>query len=388
MNKFPWWVAPAGASSKEGALFNEDKGGPWGSSGGGSSGGGRGSGGNGGGDGPRNPWSQPPRKRPAAAGGNVTSLDEFLKRSRDKFGGNLPNVGGKPIIGYLAAALVLLWLLFTAVHRIGPQERGVVTRVGQYAGTLEPGMQFTLPAPIDSVQKVDVTGIRVIDVGGTGGTGGTENLMLTGDQNIIDLAYSVRWNIADPELYMFQLADPDKTIREVAESAMRAVVARVSLDDAIGAERSRIEQDVEQLMQQILNRYRAGVVIQGIAIRQADPPAAVNQAFKEVSAAQQDAQSYMNQARAYALQLTAKAQGEAAQFDKVYEEYRQAPEVTRRRMYYETMEQVLSKVDKTVVETGNVTPYLALPEVARRQAQPQAQTQAPSQGPAQPEVAR
>lgn len=378
MNKFPWWVAPAGASPEEGALFNEDKGGPWGSSGGG-----RGSGGNGGGgDGPRNPWSQPPRKRPAGAGGNVTSLDEFLKKSRDKFGGNLPNVGGKPIVGYLVAALVVLWLLFTAVHRIGPQERGVVTWFGgQYSHTLGPGMQFTFPSPVNTVEKLDVTGIRTIDIGGAGGS---EKLVLTGDQNIIDLAYSVRWNISDPQLYMFQLADPDTTIREIAESAMREVVARFSLDDAIGAGRSQIEQNVEMRMQEVLKSYRAGVVIQGVAIRQADPPAAVNQAFKEVSAAQQDAQSYMNQARAYALQLTAKAQGEAAQFDKVYEQYRQAPEVTRRRMYYETMEQVLSKVDKTVVETGNVTPYLALPEVQRRQAQPQAQTP----GQTQPEGAR
>lgn len=362
MSKYPWRGVPAGAS------INEDKGGPWGPSGG------RGTGGGGGGEGPRNPWSQPPRKRPAGSG-SVTSIDDFLKKSRARFGGQFPNAGGRPIWSYLAAALVLLWLLFTAVHRIGPQERGVVTRLGQYAGTLTPGMRFTLPAPIDHVDKIDVEGIRTIDIGGSG-SGSAEKLMLTGDQNIIDLAYSVRWNISDPQLYMFQLADPDKTIGEVAESAMRAIVARVSLDDAIGAQRSQIEQNVATLMQEILNRYRAGVVIQGIAIRQADPPAAVNKAFKEVSAAQQDAQSYMNQARAYALQLTAKAQGEAAQFDKVYEQYRQAPEVTRRRMYYETMEQVLSKVDKTVVETGNVTPYLALPDVARRQPRAVADTPA------------
>lgn len=366
MSRFKWWNVPAGAS------INEDKGGPWGSSGGGRGSGG-GNGGGDGGDGPRNPWSQPPRKRPTSSG-NVTSLDDFLKKSREKLssggGGSMPDFGGRPIFAYIAGALILAWLAFTSIHRIGPQERGVVTTLGSYSATLEPGMQFTYPAPISQVEIVDVEGIRVIDVGGTS-AGGAENLMLTGDQNIIDLAYSVRWNIANPELYMFQLNDPDTTIREIAESAMRAVIATVSLDDAIGAQRSRIEQDVEQRMQQILNAYRAGVVIQGIAIRQADPPEAVNRAFKEVSAAQQDAQSYMNQARAYALQLTAKAQGEAAQFDKVYEQYRLAPEVTRRRMYYETMEQVLSKVDKTIVETGNVTPYLALPEVARRpQAQP------------------
>ena len=176
----------------------------------------------------------------------------------------------------------------------------------------------------------------------------------------------MRWNIRDPELYLFQIADPDETIEEVAQSAMRAAVAEVSLDDAIGAGRTEIEQNVETMMQTLLDGYGAGIVVQGVAIKQSDPPAAVNDAFKEVTAAQQQAQSYINNARAYALQLTAQAQGEAAAFDKVYSEYRLAPEVTRRRMYYETMEEVLSKVDKTVIEAPGVTPYLALPEVAGR----------------------
>jgi membrane protease subunit HflK len=144
------------------------------------------------------------------------------------------------------------------------------------------------------------------------------------------------------------------------------VVAGVSLDEAIGAGRSEIEQRVQQVMQQLLNDYQAGVRVQGIAIKQSDPPAAVTDAFKDVTAAQQEAQSYVNKARAYALQLTAKAQGEAAAFDKVYVQYKLSPEVTRRRMYYETMERVLSKVDKTVVEAPGVTPYLALPEVQKR----------------------
>ena len=157
---------------------------------------------------------------------------------------------------------------------------------------------------------------------------------------------------------------------------MRAVVAGVSLDDAIGAGRSEIEQRVEQVMQQLLNCYGAGVRVQGVAIKQSDPPAAVNDAFKEVSAAQQQAQSYLNQARAYALQVTARSQGEATAFDKVYEEYRLAPEVTRRRMYYETMERVLRNVDKTIVETPGVTPYLPLPQVQRQQQQSSGGTQA------------
>jgi membrane protease subunit HflK len=148
---------------------------------------------------------------------------------------------------------------------------------------------------------------------------------------------------------------------------MRSVIAQVTLQEAMGDRRSEIEAQVADRMQRILNGYRSGVAIQGVAIQQADPPAEVNDAFKEVTAAQQDAKSYVNQANAYALQLTAKAQGEAAAFDKVYAQYKLAPDVTRRRMYYETMEQVLSKVDKTIVEAPGVTPYLPLPQVKKEQ---------------------
>jgi membrane protease subunit HflK len=348
MTKFSGWGA------RLGAMMNENRGGPWGTGGGGSGGGG----------GPRNPWGGPPRKPRPTGPGNVASLDEFLKKSRERFGGRFPHQDGRPYWLYGLGIAVLLWLLFTSIHRIGPQEAGVVTRFGSYVGTMSSGIGFTLPSPIDRVQKVDVQEIRTVDIGSTDQS--SENLILTSDQNIIDLAYSVRWNISDPQLFLFQIKDPEETIREVAESAMRAVVAGVSLDDAIGAGRSEIEQRVEQVMQRLLNDYRAGVRVQGVAIKQSDPPAAVNEAFKEVSSAQQEAQSYMNQARAYALQLTAKAQGEAAAFDKVYQEYKLAPEVTRRRMYYETMEKVLSKVDKTIIEAPGVTPYLPLPEVNKR----------------------
>ncbi len=342
-----------GWGARNGAMLNENKGGPWGGSGSG-------------GGGPRNPWGEPARRPRGSAGGNVTSLDEFLKKSRERFGGRFPHQDGRPYWLYGLGIAILLWLAFTSVHRIGPQEAGVITRLGSYVGTMRPGIGFSLPAPIDRVQKVDVQAIRTIDIGSTDRS--SENLILTGDQNIIDLAYSVRWNISDPERYLFQIKDPEETIREVAESAMRAVVAGVTLDEAIGAGRSQIEQRVEQVMQQLLADYKAGVRVQGIAIKQSDPPAAVNDAFKEVSAAQQQAQSYINDARAYALQLTAKAQGEAAAFDKVYIQYKAAPEVTRRRMYYETMEKVLSRVDKTIVEAPGVTPYLPLNEVQKRTA--------------------
>jgi membrane protease subunit HflK len=232
-----------------------------------------------------------------------------------------------------------------------------------------PGVGFSWPWPIGSVNRLDVEEIRTVPIPGSG-----ENLILTGDQNVIDLAYSVRWNIKSPELFLFQMSDPEATIREVAESTMRAAVARVSLDDALGAGRADIEQRVEQAMQQLLDDYGSGVQIQGVAINQSAPPQAVNEAFLAVSAAQQHAQSAMNQARAYALQQTARAQGAAAEFEKIYAEYRAAPEVTRRRMYYETMERVLQHVDTTIVETPGVTTYLPLPEVGRRAApQPQAE---------------
>jgi membrane protease subunit HflK len=263
------------------------------------------------------------------------------------------------MILWAALGLVVFWILWTSTHMIDPQERGVITRLGSYAGKLEPGMRFSFPAPIDIVNKVNVEEIRVKDIPESGGN--AQNLMLTGDQNIIDLAYSVRWNIRDPELYLYELAEPDETVTEVAESAMRAEIARVALNDAMGSQRSQIEGRVQQRMQEILDGYRAGITVQGVAIKQADPPSAVVEAFKSVSAAQQEAQAYLNQARAYAQQLGAKAEGEAAAFDKVYSEYKLAPEVTRRRMYYETMERVLAKTDKTIVEVPNVVPYIPMP---------------------------
>jgi membrane protease subunit HflK len=323
--------------------------------------------------GPRNPWTQPGRSPSGQRG--PSAIEELLRRGKESFGqggggggfGGLPQgPGGKALLPIAIALVVIVWLTLSCIHRVGPQERGVVTFLGKYSRTLSPGISLTLPAPLESVTTVDVEEIRTIDVGSASAE--SENLVLTGDQNIIDLAYSVRWNISKPELYMFQLADPDSSVREVAESAMRSVVASVSLDDALGAGRTEIEQQVELKMQEILDGYRSGVRIQGVAIKQADPPTAVNDAFKAVSAAQQTAQTYLNEARAAAQQVTAKAQGEAAAFDKVYAEYALAPEVTRRRMYYETMESVLSNVDKTIVETGGVTPYLPLPEIRRRAA--------------------
>ena len=362
-----------GWGSRARALFADTKG-PWGPSS--SDGGEESPSGDGGNDG-KGPWGEQPRRlrRPSFGGGtNVSALDELLRRSRARFGGGggggLPGRPDRSLIIWGIIAFVVIWLVFTSTHSISPGQRGVVTQFGRYSRTLGPGVSFTLPSPVERVKKIDVENIRTIDMGSEGG----DDLMLTGDQNLIDLAYSVRWNIRTPELYLFQMAQPDETIREVAESAMRAVVSQVTLNDAMGDRRAEIEAQAAQNMQRILDSYRSGITVQGIAIKQADPPDAVNDAFKQVTAAQQQAQSYINSANAYSLQLRQKAQGDATAFDKVYEQYRLAPEVTRRRMYYETMEQVLSKVDKTIVEAPGVNSYLPLPQL---QKSPQAQPERP-----------
>jgi membrane protease subunit HflK len=317
------------------------------------------------------PWGVPPSKgrvdRPFRGAGGI---DDFLRRSRQRFnpGGGNGNAGGgagfRPdgsLIAWAVAAALALWLVSTSFHSIAPAERGVVTRFGRYVATLTPGVGITLPWPIDRVRKIDVDNVREINLGSEE----SETLMLTGDGNIIDIAYQVRWNIRAHEQYLFELAQPDETIRQVAESAMRAAIANVTLRDAMGAKRGDIEIRVQEEMQRVLDSYRSGTQIQGGASKQADPPAAVLDAFKEVSAAQQQAQSYINQANSYALQLSAKAQGEAVAFEKVYGQYKLAPDVTRKRLYYETMERVLSGVDKTIVDAPGVNNYQQLPAVQR-----------------------
>jgi membrane protease subunit HflK len=352
MTTFSGWAGRARG------LFSDTKG-PWGPSGSDE-----------GGEEPdKGPWGGSPKrgKRPLGqSGSNITSLDEFLRKGRARFsGGGLPGRPNTSLLLWGLVGFVALWLIFTSFHSISPGQRGVVTRFGRYVYTLGPGVGMTLPSPVENVRKIDVENIRNTDLGSEN----PNDLMLTGDQNLLDISYTVRWNIRTPELYLFQLAQPDETISEVAESAMRAVISQVSLNDAMGDKRADIETRVAENMQRILDAYRSGIQIQGIAIKQADPPDAVNDAFKQVTAAQQDAQTDINNANAYSLQLGQKAQGDATSFDKVYEQYKLAPEVTRRRMYYETMERVLQKVNKTIIEAPGVVPYQSLP--APKLSQPQ-----------------
>ena len=345
--------------------------GPWDSSG--SSNSGEGSNGKpdgGAKPGPRSPWEPTPGNEPNASRNRGPSLEDLLRRAGGgggKGGGftGLPKrADGKSWWPILATGFVLLWLGWTSIHRLGPEQEGVITTFGKYYNTVGSGISFTGPFPIQQLQKVDTQQIRTTSVGSS--TAASDNLVLTKDQNIIDMAYDIRWSIKDPELFLFQLDQPEQSVKEIGESAMRAAVSNFNLNQAIGDGRSDIEAQVRLRMQQILDEYRAGVKVQSISIRQSDPPAEVNEAFREVNVAQQQRESYINNARATASQIKEQALGATIEFDKIYEQYKQAPEVTRRRLYYETMESVLSKVDKTVVESGGVTPYLPIPEFKQK----------------------
>ena len=321
-------------------------------------------------DGPRNPWLPGgDGKSNAPEGPRRSATIEDIFRARTNRGGpgggggGLPRFptrpGGGSWLPVAIAAVVLLWVGSSTVHRISPQNKGVVATFGSYTRTLGPGVSFTMPWPIQTVQVRDVTSIRRDSIP----EGEGERLMLTSDQNLVDLSYLVRWNIKDLKLFTYQLADPEQTVREVAEAAMRQSIAEDTLAGVMGGGRAQIEANMRERMQAVLDAYRSGVKIQGVEIKKTDPPEKVKDAFKEVSAAQQDAQSSVNRAQAWAQQLTASAQGEAAAFDKVYGQYKLAPEVTKRRMYYETMERVLSQTDKVIIEAPGTVAYLPLPQL-------------------------
>ena len=325
--------------------------------------------------GPRNPWL------PGGGGGSGGGSGEPPRRSasiedifRGRSGGpgrggpgGFPRLPQRPDgsswLPLIIGAIALIWLALSTTHMIGPKEQGIVTTFGKYSRTIQSGISVTLPWPMESVDIVDVTSIKRNSIP----EGDSEKLMLTSDQNLVDISYLVRWNIKDLKLYSFQLANPDRTVTEVAEAAMRASIAEVPLTEAMGGTgRALIEQNVRERMQAVLDAYRSGVLIQGVEIKKADPPQKVIEAFQKVTVAQQDAQREISNAQAWAQQVTAQAQGSAAEFDKVYGQYKMAPDVTRRRLYYETMERVLSNNDKVIVAAPGVTSYLPLPELAKK----------------------
>jgi membrane protease subunit HflK len=327
--------------------------------------------------GPRNPWLP-------GGGGNEdegrrrsASIEDLFRNrgpegprrgGRGGSGFRLPDApGGRGWFPLAIGGIVVAVLAFTSMHIIGPRQQAIVTTFGKYTTTLHPGFNMTLPWPFQHVDTENVSEFRIEAIP----EGSEQRLMLTGDQNLVDLSYVVRWNIKDLKQFRFQLVNPEDTVKEVAEAAMRSSVAEESLNSIFsGAGRADTEQAVRQRMQQVLDAYRSGIAIQGVQIKKTDPPSEVMDAFKDVSAAQQEAQGYVNQAEAVAQQVLARAQGDAASFDKVYAQYKLAPEVTRRRMYYETMERVLRKTDKVVIEAPGVTSYLPLPEIKRGANQP------------------
>lgn len=371
---------------------------PWGGSGNGNGGGSDGgnggddgpSGGSSGGDnpdGPRNPWLPGGGGSSKPGGRRSASIEDIFKNRgpegpRRSGGGGGPGLrmperpGGGSWVPVILAGIAAVWVVFSSVHFVQPGEAATVTRFGgKYVGSYGPGTNWSWPYPISMVQKENIIEIRTESV--------PSKLILTGDQNLVDLSYSIRWNIKDLTLFQFQLADPVETVRESAEAAMRSSVAEKTLDSVISGEgRADIQQNVEARMQSILDGYGAGIAVQGIEIDKTDPPESVVEAFNDVLAAQQDAERDLNRARRYAQQILARAEGDSEAFNQIYAEYRLAPEVTRRRLYYETMEAVLSRTDKTVIDADGVTPYLPLREVERgrqNSAQP-SQDATPSNG--------
>jgi membrane protease subunit HflK len=332
--------------------------------------------------GPRNPWLPGGGSGESSGEGDKprrsASIDDIFRNrpgggQRRTGGGGGPRgpqfrlperPGGKSWLPVIGVAVAGLWLALSSTHFVQAREQGIVTWFGgKYSHTLQPGTNFTYPWPINMVDVENVSQVRRETIP----EGDEEKLVLTADQNLVNLSYIIRWNINDLAQYRFQLADPNDTLREVAEATMRAAVAEQNLDNVLtGDGRSQIEGQARTQMQARLDAFRSGINILGIDIVKADAPNQVIEAFNAVLAARQEAERDLNDARRYEQQVLAAAQGEAAAFDRIYAEYALAPEVTRRRLYYETMEAVLANTDKTIVGADGVTPFLPLPEMRRR----------------------
>ena len=369
-------------------------------------GGGWKSGGNGGGPWGQGPWGQ----GPGGGGQQQPDLEEILKRSQDKLKRVMPGGGGSGsgIPGYLwflvfvVAAGVVGFYAFT--FKVNPNERGIVLQFGKYVRWEGPGLHFRLPYPIEEVLKPDVTRRNQTQIGmrtATGGRSGrtvavrdvaAESLMLTGDENIVDVDFVVIWRINDAEKYLFNIQNPDTSVKEVAESSMREVVGQSDIQPILTQARQKTETAVRALMQKTLDEYGAGIQITEVQLQKVDPPSKVIGAFRDVQAARADQERLQNEASAYANRIVpeargqaerilqaaeayrqetiAQATGQAARFLKVYEEYKKAPEVTRRRMFLETMERVLGGTDKIILDSkggSGVVPYLPLNELAKKQ---------------------
>jgi membrane protease subunit HflK len=350
-------------------------GGPWG---GGSNGGGGGGGGG--------PWGQGPRG-PSGPSGSPPDLEDIIRRGQDRLKQALPGGGGASpaLFGVVGLVLVALWL-FQSIYTVQPDELAVELRFGKPKEEIsEPGLHFHW-WPIERVETANVAE-KLANIGEIRG-GTSSGLMLSGDQNIVDIKFSVAYQVADPRAYLFNVADPEAMMQQVAESAMRESVGRRPAQDVFRDDRQGIAEDVRGIIQTTIDQYGAGLAVTALSIEDAAPPREVADAFEEVQRAEQDedrfveeSNQYSNQqlgqargesaqileeAAAYKNRVVQEAEGEAQRFISVYDEYAKAPDVTRQRLFLETMEGVLRESNKVIVEQGNgqgVIPYLPLPEL-------------------------
>ncbi|MBV9522529.1 MAG: FtsH protease activity modulator HflK [Alphaproteobacteria bacterium] len=356
------------------------------------------------------PWGGPPRgggngQAPRGRGPQPPNFEELLRRSQDQFRRWLPGGAGggnkRTLYAAIAAVAVALWLA-SGFYRVQPDEQGVVLRFGRYDRTSAPGLNYRLPSPIESVLTPKVTRVNRLEVGYRSSAEATtsarmaaarqvpeEALMLTGDENIVDINFTVFWLINDAQRYLFNIRNPEGTVKAAAESAMREVVGRTPIASALAEGRKQIEDDTQKLLQNVLDSYGSGITVTQVQLQKVDPPTPVIDAFRDVQRARADqerkrneAEAYRNgilpvargeavrlvqEAEAYKQQVVAEAQGDAQRFLSVYNAYLTAQDVTTRRLYIETMETILKNASKIVIDksaqTSGVVPYLPLPQL-------------------------
>ncbi|MEP9377900.1 FtsH protease activity modulator HflK [Aquabacter sp. CN5-332] len=369
------------------------------------------------GSGPRGPWGT----GPSSSGPTPPDIEDLIRRSQDRLRNMLPGSMGLKGVILLVALLVAGWLL-SGFYRVEPDEQGVVLRFGRFVQLTQPGLNYHLPYPIETVLTPKVTRVNRIDIGmrvtEDPRRGNTvlrdvpeESLMLTGDENIVDVDFAVFWVINNAEHFLFNVQNPEGTIKAVAESSMREVIGRTNIQPILTGARQTVETGVQDLMQRTLDSYGAGVRITQLQMQKVDPPSQVIDAFRDVQAARADAERAQNEAQTYANRVLPEARGEASRIDnaaqayrertvveargqadrfvKVFEQYVNAKDITRQRMYFETMERVLGPMDKILLDQGaarasaggGVVPFLPLGEIGRRPTTTPAPVQGtPSQG--------
>ena len=341
--------------------------------------------GNGGGNGPKRPnnnWGGGNR----GPGSGPPDLDELLRRGKDSLKNAIPGGAGRGS-WLLPLALFAAFVVYRSVYQVQPDERGVVMQFGEYSRTAEPGLHFAL-WPVETMDKPKVGSVRQINVGSEG----NESSMLTSDKNIINVPYSLFWRINNPKDYLYNIADPERTIRAISQSAMREVAGQTTAQAILTTGKDIVAAQVQEITQKLLNDYKAGITVTSVNLGDVQPPKEVADAFAEVVRAGQnqeqltnEATLYRNQqvqkiegevakliedANAYKATVVAEAQGDAARFNSVYEQYKNAKEVTRERLFLETMEQILAKSNKVIIEQGKqgsgVVPYLPLPAIVNK----------------------